>query len=395
MATAPSTLNIPVRYYASDPEQSPGAGKRSLPHGASRSALSTTGAVSVELGTGHQTRGASSALSGAFQGRIQPSAGLLAVIAAGKAATVEADGRFVVDLPMRRGENKIDLFAVFKDHPRGSEQIIVQSNQGQFEVTRQKRTFALLIGKQNYGEESGYASLKTPHKDIEVLGEMLRTKYGMLTQVEVGAGASKSLVLKDVGRDEIYQAMGLLARTADPEDSILVYYAGHGSRAQLPDGGKIANWVPSKYRKDSEGADLISASELNTLIRRMRARHVLLIADSCYSGVLAETRGETKATLESEQRDRYLSEMSRLKSRFLMSSGGDEPLADEGGEGLSVFARALVQGLSTPMSSIFTVEQLFHGRVRQTVAGKSQQVPQLQVIRDSGHENGNFTFFAR
>lgn len=57
-------------------------------------------------------------------------------------------------------------------------------------------------------------------------GEMLRTKYGMLTQVDVGAGAVKSLVLKDVGRDEIYQAMGLLARTADPEDSILVYYAG-------------------------------------------------------------------------------------------------------------------------------------------------------------------------
>lgn len=69
---------------------------------------------------------------------------------------------------------------------------------------------------------------------------------------------------------------------------------------------------------------------------------MLLIADSCYSGVLAETRGETTATLEREQRDRYLSEMSRLKSRFLMSSGGDEPVADDGGEGLSVFARALV-----------------------------------------------------
>jgi formylglycine-generating enzyme required for sulfatase activity len=40
----------------------------------------------------------------------------------------------------------------------------------------------------------------------------------------------------------------------------------------------------------------------------------------------------------------------------------------------------------------FTAEEIFHGRVKTLVAGKSDQVPEYNDIKNSGHEGGDFVF---
>lgn len=72
---------------------------------------------------------------------------------------------------------------------------------------------------------------------------------------------------------------------------------------------------------------------------------------------------------------------------MLFSSGANEPVWDGGGSGHSVFAKALLQGLDETDYSRFTFYDVFP-RVQEVTAGSSEQVPQLNIIKNSGHEGG-------
>lgn len=349
----------------------------------------------ITLDTPKKTRGVPLLPAGKLTGQINPNDGLIAVVVLGKIATLSEDGAFTVELPLKRGENLVDIMAVYDNRRHHVEQIVVHSNLGKYEVTQSPRTYALLIGNQNYSPESGFENLETPHRDIDALKTLLSERYGMQTYIENPNNTQHSLVIRDASREDIYNALRIIAEVAEKDDSVLIYYAGHGKTIDLNEDKKLAYWIPANARIDVEAADWISANDINDLVARIQARHVLVIADSCYSGVLAETRDKTSLVINEKNRDRYLSEMSKKKSRYLVSSGGDEPVSDGGGDGHSIFARTLLTALEKPLAPIFTVEQVFHDKIKQSVANNSQQVPQMQVIHDTGHDNGSFVFFKK
>jgi deoxyribose-phosphate aldolase len=66
--------------------------------------------------------------------------------------------------------------------------------------------------------------------------------------------------------------------------------------------------------------------QIQKAMRNMKARHVLLISDSCYSGTLfGKTRGVPPVI-----NDRYYLGLYNEKSRWGMTSGNKEPVADDG-----------------------------------------------------------------
>jgi hypothetical protein len=87
--------------------------------------------------------------------------------------------------------------------------------------------------------------------------------------------------------------------------------------------------------------------------------------------------------------------MLNSKSRVLISSGRDEPVADGGSGGHSIFANAILNGLRSTPDQAFTASNLFSRYVQEAVVGGSVQVPLYQLIQDSGHEYGDFVFIAR
>ena len=76
-----------------------------------------------------------------------------------------------------------------------------------------------------------------------------------------------------------------------------------------------------------------------------------------------------------------------------MASGGDEPVSDGGANGHSVFANAVLHALASESQPMFTASDLFYGSVRQQVAGKSEQLPQYSIIRNSDHDEGDFRLY--
>jgi len=232
--------------------------------------------------------------------------------------------------------------------------------------------YALIIGIDDYQHEP---QLQTPINDAKDVAAVLHDQYGFKTQL-----------LPDATRDQIVEALDYYSRSLNENDSLLIYYAGHGFYDKARD---QAYWAPVDAGKESY-ARWIIATEITSTIKAIPARHVLVISDSCYSGML--TRDVSRAAIGPEERSVYLEKVLQKTSRYVMSSGGDEPVADGGCPGHSVFACVLLRDLQQFPSKEFTAEELFV-HVKESVGGRSRQTPTYNPIRDSGHDGGDFVFF--
>jgi hypothetical protein len=234
------------------------------------------------------------------------------------------------------------------------------------------RYYALVIGINNY--PSPMHELKTAVADAEAVSSILSDRYGFEVKLLVNADATHTRIL---------EAIRNYKKTLKENDNLLIYYAGHGYLE-----GDKAFWLPS----DADAVDSpnrIIADELTTDMRIMPARHVLLISDSCYSGALTR---EVDPVLSDAEQKRFLDRMLTDRSRTLMASGGSEPVADNGPDGHSIFAYAVLRALAKDDLSMFTASDLFYQWIRQQVAGRSDQVPQYNFIKSSGHDGGDFVF---
>ena len=194
-------------------------------------------------------------------------------------------------------------------------------------------------------------------------------------------------MLIDATRKEILDTMNDFRKKLGGDDNFLIYYAGHGEFDKTAD---KSYWLPVDALSDSP-TEWIMADDITSNIKRIISRHILIVSDSCYSGTL--TRAVSGDLSKSgEMREEFIKKMIERPSRTLMASGGNEPVSDSGGGSHSVFASSFLKALSEADKSLFTAEELFHGRVKEIVTGKSEQVPEYNKIKNSGDEGGDFVF---
>jgi uncharacterized caspase-like protein len=214
---------------------------------------------------------------------------------------------------------------------------------------------------------------------------VLTTKYGFQTTATLPDGTALPLVLKDATRAQIESTLFQLSRVAGEKDRVLVWYGGHGIFEQMTD---TAFWVPADAIAGVPPSYL-SASAISEALLRFQAGSVIVVSDSCYSGALL--RGADSNPQAEADRDRMLQRLAAKRSRVLITSGANEPVADGGGDGHSVFARAFLTAL-TEAEGPLTAQELFDGWVRPMVIGRADQEPQFRPIAKSGHEGGDFIF---
>lgn len=121
----------------------------------------------------------------------------------------------------------------------------------------------------------------------------------------------------------------------------------------------------------------------------MKARHILLISDSCFSGdFFNRSRG-----VSPEITDSYVRKAISKMSRQAITSGGLEPVADAGFDSHSVFTYFLLKQLTDNTSPYLLPSELFN-RVRGGVANNAKQQPLFGELDDSGGElGGEFVLF--
>lgn len=242
------------------------------------------------------------------------------------------------------------------------------------------RYFALVIGNQEY---AAMAPLQTPHGDAEQVARILQDKYGFSVQV-----------LADADDVTMLRALNDLNAVLKPDDNLLVYYAGHGTR--LHAGARETGfWLPVNADPPPVDTFWVPNEQVTAHLGRISARRVLVVADSCYAGLLSDDPSRMFLRDPGQVSLEYMRFKLPKRSRLLISSGGDQPVLDEGGEGNSVFSRAFYDVLEAN-EGVLSAPALFvqlEGRVSQAAAREDfQQVPEFKAIKAAGHEIGDFFF---
>lgn len=234
---------------------------------------------------------------------------------------------------------------------------------------------ALVIGINDY-QDKQIPTLKTAVNDARELANILQTLYGFEVTLLLDRQATKKA---------IYQKLRNMAANSTPDESVLIYYAGHGELDRVLNDGW---WVPvDAHAGDSE--TYLDNTVVQKVMNSMKARHVLLISDSCYSGTLF---GEARS-LPPLIDDRYYMNLYNEKSRWGMTSGNKTPVSDSGSEGHSIFAYQLIKALKKNEKPYITTQEIYT-KIAPIIANNSEQQPLCSVIRGTGDQGGGFVFVA-
>lgn len=232
-------------------------------------------------------------------------------------------------------------------------------------VPQIQRKIAVLVGLDNYVDER-IPLLENAGRDVEAVAQVLQSQLGYQT-----------VIVRDASREAIVGVLNRLALTARPNDSVVVYYAGHGT---VVDATGQGYWIPASADADRPQT-WISNSDIGKLAGIIRASQVVLISDSCFSGTLVSDR---RLSLAGSVSDPTL--LLQRRATLVMSSGGNEPVADGARNGHSPFAASLMQTLSQlqswrPGNAVFE-------QVRQDVTRRLPQTPHYGAARLGRHADG-------
>jgi TPR repeat protein len=233
------------------------------------------------------------------------------------------------------------------------------------------RYHALVIGNDQY---EVLPKLQTAVADARAVADTLQKDYGF-----------EAKVLLNATRADIVTALDQYRKRLTANDNLLVYYAGHGI---VDEGADRGYWLPVDATEDTTVSWVSNATITDTL-KALKAKQVLVVADSCYSGTL--TRG-VKAMVDNSAE--YLGRIATTRARVAMTSGGFEPVADGGGGGHSVFARAFLDALEAANDKVNSGTEMFLSMRRQVMLG-AEQTPEYGDIRLAGHQGGDFLFVWR
>jgi hypothetical protein len=236
------------------------------------------------------------------------------------------------------------------------------------------RYHALVIGNNAYRD---MPRLETAINDAREVAAILGAQYD-----------HQVTLLENATRADVLRALAAYRNSLTPGDNLVIYYAGHG---YVDKGVELGYWLPVDAEKDNP-ANWIANTDLTAAIRALRARHVIVVSDSCYSGTLLRSGNIASAPPVGERLE-WLKRMLAKPARTVLSSGGVEPVVDGGGGGHSVFAKAFLDALREN-DTVLDGQTLFN-RIKRPVTLNSPQTPEYSDIRQAGHDGGDFLFVRR
>jgi hypothetical protein len=237
-----------------------------------------------------------------------------------------------------------------------------------------ERKLALLIGVNVYTDKR-VPELEGAVPDAKAVRAVLEGRLGY-----------EATVLENPTREAIIRALNRLALEADANDSVVIYYAGHGVVVPV-EGVETGFWLPSDVNSD-DPKGWLSNADIARMVGAIGSRQLMLISDSCYSGTLV---GNERVQLQAGGGD--ATDMLKRKAAVVMSSGGNEPVADEGREGHSIFAWHFMRALEN-LDQWQAGGNVFE-RVRAAVTKEFPQTPQYGASRTAGHQGNTDYLFER
>lgn len=317
-------------------------------------------------------------------GIAESKAGIMDVSINGQDAELDEQGRFSTVIPLRVGQNTVTVTATDVLYNKSTKQFAVNRDAGRVAVAKTEegpvytelasaKYFALLIAVQDY-DSGEIGKLDFAISDARGLGDILVSGYTFDKENVI------SLVNPD--RRTIYKTLQVLKNKLTERDNLLIFYAGHG---YWLDDMRQGFWLPRDASGINDPSDWIPNSTVRDYIKAIKARHILLVADSCFSGGIFKTREafyKQKVSVE---------KIYELPSRKAITSGSMKTVPDR-----SVFLEYLIKRLKDNNEQYMDTQKLF-ASLREAVINNSpsHQTPLYGAISEAGDEGGDFIFVRR
>jgi hypothetical protein len=237
---------------------------------------------------------------------------------------------------------------------------------------------ALVIGNNDY---RALPRLQTAVNDATIVSDVLKEKYGF-----------KVTLLLNADRTRILSALNDYRKSLNNADNLLIYYAGHGELVVKSNQGY---WLPVDAEPDNT-VNWLPTYQVTEIMNLISAKHVIVIADTCYSGSLTRsTLTRLDAGKTDEEYQNWLKQLVKNQSRIVLSSGELKPVLDSGDGTHSVFAKSLIEILRANDEILRGID--LHSELAAKVVVLSErlgfiQVPQYAGLTSAGHEFGDFLF---
>lgn len=240
---------------------------------------------------------------------------------------------------------------------------------------------ALVVGCGAY--RNGWPALPNPVRDAREVASTLK---------EMGWDVD---VLEDPDGDELEVALNNLITGPgqQKEKGVLFWFSGHGHTLKEADGTDLGYIVPVDAplpaRDESEFMRLaFDMRRVETVAKRIQAKHVLMVFDSCFSGALFSLIRAAPSP--------YIKEKIAAPVReFITAGGAQEEVPDR-----SVFKTCFLQGVKDGYADLnedgYVTGEELGAYLREKVINYTEgaQHPQFGKIRNPKLDKGDFVFVA-
>jgi hypothetical protein len=243
-------------------------------------------------------------------------------------------------------------------------------------VTLYRKSKALVIGMNTY-DGHAWPQLSNGVRDAEEVAKGLEAQ---------GFEVTLKKDLKSDDLDALLKSFFIVGGD-DPNSRLLLWFAGHGDTI---DGEAYIVPVDAPSSKDSAAfrAKAISLRRFGEYMREARARHVLAIFDSCFSGsvfnvarslpppaITLATTQPVREFISSGEAEQQVSDDGTFRKLFLDVLSGREPRADANGDGY-VTGTELGLFLQTKITNLTN----------------NRQTPRYGKLNSLGYDRGDFVF---
>ncbi len=279
------------------------------------------------------------------------------------------------NLPIVAGENNLTAYAFNHDNVKSSDATLTVK--GAESLKRKGVAYILAVGVNNYADAEYNLTYAVPDaKDFSDEVKRQQDKLGNYGQVEV-----LSLNDKDATKANILKALADISAKIQPEDSLTIYFAGHGTA----EGNRFyliphdLGYTGSREKLDDAGlktilAHSISDEELEAAVEGIDAGQMLLVIDACNSGQALEAEEKRRGPMNSKG----LAQLAYEKGMYILTAAQSYQAAKEAAKlGHGFLTYALVEeGLKTPAAD----REPKDGQVllREWLDFATQRVPQMQ-----------------
>ena len=230
------------------------------------------------------------------------------------------------------------------------------------------RRIALLIGNDDYVDDD-LKRLSAPWEDVTGFKDVLE-EFGEFEAMSPLYNASLT---------QAQTAITQLFKRAGPDDTVLLYYTGHGVRDDEND----LYFALPQTNVDLLPANALPAEFIRDAMRRSQASAQVIIIDCCHSGAFRMEGGKSQATAESVLKGDFIDTNAgdvAAEGKYILTASQPNQSAYELG-GKSVFTRLLVDGLAngtaSPNKTHVTIQDLYAHVYRMVKQEGAPQQPRL------------------